>query len=93
MTTVLEECPTEEQRSVVLYCGQRDSMKNIFIKKCFLFTGSADSLKDVRKLQMMSDQVRKWLRQQSKYFYVAGFNALVKRWGKCINVSGGYVEK
>jgi hypothetical protein len=34
---------------------------------------------------------RKWLRQQSKdfYVYVAGFDALVKRWDKCINVGGG----
>jgi hypothetical protein len=42
---------------------------------------------------MMPDQVRKWLRQQSKYFYTAGFDALVKRWDKCIDVGGGYVEK
>jgi hypothetical protein len=38
-------------------------------------------------------EVRKWLRQQSKDFYVAGFDALVKRRDKCINVGGGYVEK
>jgi histone-lysine N-methyltransferase SETMAR len=38
-------------------------------------------------------EVRKWLGRQSKDFYVAGFDALVKRWDKCINVSGGYVEK
>jgi hypothetical protein len=38
-------------------------------------------------------QVWKWLRQQSKGFFVAGFDALVMRWDKCINVSGGYVEK
>jgi hypothetical protein len=38
-------------------------------------------------------EVRKWLRQQSSDFYAAGFDALVKRWDKCINVSGGYVEK
>jgi hypothetical protein len=75
------------------------------IKKCFVFTvgsvirvkqfttGSRNSLKDVRKSQMMSDQVRKWLRQQSKRFYVAGFDAVVKRWNKCISVGGGYVEK
>jgi hypothetical protein len=37
--------------------------------------------------------VRKWLRQQSVDFYAAGFDALVKRWDKCINVCGGYVEK
>jgi hypothetical protein len=38
-------------------------------------------------------EVRKGLRQQSKDFYLAGFAALVKRWDKCINVGGGYVEK
>jgi hypothetical protein len=42
---------------------------------------------------MMPDEVRKWLRQQSKDFCAAGFDALVKRWDKCIDVGGGYVEK
>jgi hypothetical protein len=37
--------------------------------------------------------VRKWLRQQSKDFNAAGFDSLLKRWDKCINVGGGYVEK
>jgi hypothetical protein len=37
--------------------------------------------------------VRKWLRKQSKDFYAVGFEALVKRWDKFINVGGGYVEK
>jgi hypothetical protein len=56
-------------------------------------SGSVYSLKDVRKSQMMPDQVRKWLRQRSKIFYAAGFDAVVERWDKCINVGGGYVEK
>jgi hypothetical protein len=38
-------------------------------------------------------EVRKWLRQRSKYFYTTGSDALIKRWDKCINVGGGYVEK
>jgi hypothetical protein len=37
-------------------------------------------------------EVRKWLRQ-SKDSYAACFDSLVKRWDKCINVGGGYVEK
>jgi hypothetical protein len=70
MATVFEECTTEEQRSVVRYSsGQKGSMQRIFIKKCFLFTvrsvyrvkrfttGRKNSLKDVRKSQMMLDQV------------------------------------
>jgi hypothetical protein len=31
---------------------------------------------------------QKWLRQQPNDFYGADFNTLVKRWHKCINVSG-----
>jgi hypothetical protein len=38
-------------------------------------------------------EVRKWMRQQSKDFYAAGFDTLVKRWDKCTIVGGGYVEK
>jgi hypothetical protein len=38
-------------------------------------------------------EVRKWLRQESKDFCAAGFDALVKRWDKCFNVDGGYIEK
>jgi hypothetical protein len=37
-------------------------------------------------------EVLKWLRQQSKGFYAAGFNVLEKRWDMCMNVGGGYVE-
>jgi hypothetical protein len=28
-----------------------------------------------------------------KNLHAAGFDAMVKRWDKCINVGGGYVEK
>jgi hypothetical protein len=38
-------------------------------------------------------EVRKWLRQQPKYFYAAGFDALVKRWDKFYNFGGECVEK
>jgi hypothetical protein len=69
MATVFEECVTEDQLSVVHFCGQKDSMQKIFVKKCVMFTvgsvcrfklfttGSRNSLKDVRKSQMMPDQV------------------------------------
>jgi hypothetical protein len=43
--------------------------------------------------QMMPNRVQKWLRQESKDFDAVGFEAMVKRWDKCINVRGGYVEK
>jgi hypothetical protein len=52
-----------------------------------------NSHKDIQDSQMMLDQMRKWLRQQSKDLYSAGFDALVKWLDKCINVGGEYVEK
>jgi hypothetical protein len=38
-------------------------------------------------------EARNRLRQQSKDFYAAGFEALVKRWDKCSSVVRAYVEK
>jgi hypothetical protein len=38
-------------------------------------------------------EVRKWLKQQSKDFYAAVSDALVKGWEKCVNVDIGYIEK
>ncbi|GBM50482.1 hypothetical protein AVEN_254763-1 [Araneus ventricosus] len=34
-----------------------------------------------------------WMRKQPKEFYVAGIGALIKRWDKCINMDGDYVQK
>jgi hypothetical protein len=47
----------------------------------------------VANVLLMKRLKRKWLRQQSKKFCAAGFDALVKQWDKCINVGGGYVKK
>jgi hypothetical protein len=85
---MLEECNTEEQGSVVhFFCVQKDSLQRIFIKKCFLFT--VGSVCRVKHSQLSSKrfaddeevetEVRKWLRQQSKDFYAAGFDAPVNR--------------
>jgi trehalose utilization protein len=105
MATVLEEYITEEQSSLVRILWAKGLNARILVKKCFMFTvgsvcrvkwitaGSRNSLNDVRRSQMMPDQVRKWLMQQSKDVYAAGFDALAKRWDKCINVGGGCVGK
>jgi hypothetical protein len=37
--------------------------------------------------------VTAWFRQQPKERYTAGFQGLVKRWDKRLNVQGDYVEK
>jgi hypothetical protein len=67
MATVLEVCTTVISVQLCVLCWQKDSMQRTFIKKCFLFTvgsvcrvkrfttGSRNSLKDARKLPMMSD--------------------------------------
>jgi hypothetical protein len=68
MATVLEECTTEEQRSVVRFFVGKKLNADIF----HVCGGKCLSCKD---------------------FYAAGFDALVKRWDKCINGGGGYVEK
>jgi hypothetical protein len=76
-------------------------MQRIFIEKCFLFTvGSVCHIKwfSLGGKHFTDDEeaktkVWKWLRQQSKDYYAASFEALVKCWDKCINVRGGYVEK
>jgi hypothetical protein len=42
---------------------------------------------------MIPYEVWMWLRLQPEDFYPAGFDAVVKRWDKCISVGGGYIEK
>lgn len=41
----------------------------------------------------MKDFVNDWFREQSKDFYLQGIRALSKRWQKCIDLHGDYVEK
>jgi hypothetical protein len=68
----------------------------VYFGKCLLLKAVhnlVEKFKFVRKSQMMPDQLRQWLRQQSKDFYAAGVDVLTKRWNRCINVGGGYVEK
>jgi hypothetical protein len=81
-------------------CVQKDSMQRLFIKKCFLFTmGSVCRVKCFhlgRKRfanEEFETKLQKLLRQQSKVFCAAGFDALVMRWDKCFSDGEGYIEK
>jgi hypothetical protein len=48
----------------------------------------------VTNFSLMTKRLKqKWLRQQSKDFYVASIDALVKRWDERINVCTRYIEK
>jgi hypothetical protein len=76
-------------------------MQSISIKKNFLFT--MERVCHVKRFRLggkrfaddeeVETEVRKWLRKQSKDFYAAGFDALVKQWDTYISVGGEYVEK
>jgi hypothetical protein len=108
MVTVLEECTTKDQNSVVLFLWAKGlSAKDIHKEMFYIYCGSVccvmrftTGLRNFVKISQGCSkdaddetEVRKWLRQKSKDFYAAGFDALAKRWDKCINVGGGYVKK
>jgi hypothetical protein len=104
MVTVLE-CATEETRSFVRYLWAKGLNAKDVHKEIFpVYGGKCLSCKAVHNWvekhgkrfaddEEVETEVRKWLRQQSKDFYAAGSDALVKRWDKCIDVGGGDVKK
>jgi hypothetical protein len=59
-------------------------VQSIFINRCFQFTkGSVCHVKRfITADEEVETEVRKWLGRQSKGFYAAGYDALVKRWDK-----------
>jgi hypothetical protein len=42
---------------------------------------------------MVEGTVCAWFRHQPQAFYAAGYQRLVKRWDKCLNLYGDYFEK
>jgi uncharacterized protein (UPF0128 family) len=82
-------------KSRVLFCiflhakrlVAKDVHKEMFIVCCGKRLSRKAVHNSVEKFsQKMPDQARKWLRQQSKDFRAAGFDALVEAIGQCINV-------
>jgi hypothetical protein len=87
MTTVVQ-CITEEQHSVVRFCWAKGlSAKDIHTEMFHVYGGKCLSRKEVRNWvadvfaadEEIETEVWKWLRQQSKDLYAAGFDARVKR--------------
>jgi hypothetical protein len=99
MVTVLDMYTIEEQRSFVSFYGLKNLLQRIFIKKYFLFTvGSVCRIKrfhfggkSFADDKEVETEARRWLRQQSKDIYAAGFSVMVKRWHKYIHVDTGHV--
>jgi hypothetical protein len=91
MVFVLQEYTTEEQKSLVRFLWPKGLNAKEIHKYVFpVYSGKCLSRKEVHNraekfsqgLSTITDdetEVRKWLRQQSKDFYAAGFDALVKR--------------
>jgi hypothetical protein len=106
MATTLEDYTTEEQSSVVRFfswakgLNARDIHKEMFPVyggKCLSGKALYEWIEKRRKPfaddKEVEPEARKWLREQSKDLYAPSYDALVKRWDKCINVGGGYVER
>jgi hypothetical protein len=94
MATVLEGRTIEKQRSVLIFLWTKGlSAKDIHNEMLPAYGGKCLSRKAIRK----------WVEKRGKRFAddeevvkdlsAAGFDALAKRWDKCVNVGGGYVEK
>jgi hypothetical protein len=78
MSTMLEECYTEERRSVVRYVWAKgfNEMFPVYGGKCL--SGSQLG-PEILARTFESREVVKWLRQQPQDFCAAGFDALLKR--------------
>ena len=88
MAAPLNTCTTTEQRGVVGY--SRQEIHNWVQKFSEGRTSIEDEHRAGRPVQIATPET---FRRQPKEFYAAGFQGLVKRWDKCLNLYGDYVEK
>jgi hypothetical protein len=50
--------------------------------------------KDVTRFNVLEEKEGNEIKvRKDKGYYAVGFDALVKRWNKCVNTGGGYVDK
>jgi hypothetical protein len=86
------------------FCGQKMWQQRISTKKCCPCTVNiACHVKHSSKTSFLGERFRDdeaveravcaWFRQQPQEFYTAGFQGLVKRWDKCLNFYGDYIEE
>jgi len=95
---------TIEQRGVVRFLWAKDmAAKDIhkdaaYVRWTLPVTSSSPLIQHLSGERFPDDDaveraVCAWFRQQPQEFYVAGFQGLVKRWDKCLNLFGDYFEK
>jgi hypothetical protein len=102
MATVFEGCTTEEQRYALRFflwargLNAKDIDKEIFpvyVEKCLSRKGVHNWVANVSLMtKRLKRRCGNGRDNSQKTSMLAGFDALVKRWGKCISVGGGYVE-
>ena len=105
MAAPLNTCTAIEQRGVVRFLCAKDMAAKDIHKEMLPCTvniachakQSIIGCRSSRKVLPDDDAVERavcaWLRQQPQEFYAAGFQGPVKRWDKCLNLYGDYVEK
>jgi hypothetical protein len=102
METMLEGYATEEQSSVVCFLWAKGLVAKDIRKEIFLVYGGKCLWRKAvhnwvdkfcKGRSKVADNVRPGAEVAETAVYAAGFITLVKRWDKCINVGGGYVEK
>jgi hypothetical protein len=72
-------------------------MFSVYVRKCLSRKAVHIWIEKIGKCFVHEEEVEtealKWLRHQSKDFYAAGFDVLIKQWENCVNVGGEYVEQ
>jgi hypothetical protein len=104
MATLLEGYTTEEQRSLLRFMWAKGlNAKDIHKEIVLIYGGKCLSRKAVRNWVEKFSQGRSRVADEArpgaevvqttvKNSYAAGYEALKKRWNKCISFDGGYVE-
>ena len=105
MAAPLSTCTKTEQRGVVRFLWAKNmeakdihkEMLPMYGEHCLSrqavhnwvqnFSEGWTSIEDEHRVGRITFQ------QQPKEFFAAGFQGLVKRWDKCLNLYGDYVEK
>ena len=101
MAVPLSTCTKIEQRGVMLFLWAKNMEAKDIHKKMLPMYGEHCLSRQAVHLSgerfpddpAVERAVRAWFRQQPKEFFAAGFQGLVKRWDKYLNLYGDYVEK
>ena len=105
MAAPLNTCTTIEQRSFVRFLWAKDmAAKDTHKEMLPMYGGHCLSRQAVHNWVQKFSEGRRSIedehrvgritfRQQPKEFFAAGFQGLAKRWDKCLNLYGDYVEK